>query len=239
MILYYYIYFLLLFQKKFTKTRSRTLESMCSKAHFHCPNVNRGCTVRVPLDLMKWHKERCLFHQGECFMGKVWGDCNWNGCEIDWMEHCMTTHADKIFMTPSSTLTWKYEQNSKMVKPVNGYYIFKVFGETFNLYQISDKSKTKLIWTLICATREPNIDKKYAYQIEIFCKTNPARIMTQRHGCHAEQDQDILDQGRCISFPMSDVMLLLDNEKVFSYYYHFSLFFFYRVIAIIIFIKCS
>lgn len=146
-------------------------------------------------------------------MGKVWGECEWMGCEINWMEHCIEKHSDKVFTTPTTTLEWKYE-SCNTIKPVNGYFIFNIFDETFNLYQIQDKPKAKMIWTLICASREPVINQKFAYEIEIYCPNDQTRLMIQRHACHAEKDQDILEEGRCISFPMGDLMRLMNKDKV-------------------------
>lgn len=126
----------------FLNVRSVTLEALASKAFFACSNAGKGCIVRLPTELMKWHKERCVYKTGECFMGKVWGECDWIGCEIDWKKHCEEQHEEKICFKSEMSATWNYG-TSKYPKAVLGYYIFKIFGETFNLYHIYDKSSCK------------------------------------------------------------------------------------------------
>lgn len=207
------IHFYFFFQQHFTETRSVTLEAITAKAHFNCPNTNRGCAVRLPLELLKWHKQRCRYQTGDCFMGKVWGNCDWNGCEIDWMNHCMEFHENKIWMDPIVTTNWNYKEND-IKKPVKGYFIFKVFGETFNLYHIYNSPATKVLWTVICASKEPKINQRFAYEIEIFSPTDNMRLMTQRNGCHAEKDTDILLDGRCVTYAMSDLLRFMDKDKV-------------------------
>lgn len=165
-----------------TETRSITLEAIVAKAQFSCSNLNHGCMVRLPLELMRWHKSRCVYQLGDCFMGKVWGGCEWRGCEINWIDHCMEEHGEKLWTDEQVTTQWQYDSNRIAEKPVKSYYIFKVFGEIFNLYQIYNKPNSKLIWTMICASKEPHINKRFAYEIEMFSPVDPSRMLMQRHG---------------------------------------------------------
>ena len=71
-------------------------------------------------------------------MGKVYNDCEWSGCKIDWLDHCIEKHNDKIYTVPEGEFEWDYHPMMPS-KPVVGYYIFQVFNETFNLYHIYDK----------------------------------------------------------------------------------------------------
>lgn len=220
----------------FLNVRSYTLEALASKAFFTCSNVGKGCTVRLPRELMKWHKEKCIYKTGECFMGKVWGGCDWNGCEIDWMKHCTENHEEKIYFDSKMEATWNYSP-SKYPRPVLGYYIFKIFGETFNLYHIYDKNASKYysgyyvkilliifffmknqpaksMWTLICASKDPFLKEKFAYEVELYSPMDPSKLLLQRQSCNSEKDEDILEVGRCATFLMGDVMRFLDKNKV-------------------------
>lgn len=46
-------------RKKLTEMRNYTLEAIAAKVHFPCMHSSRGCTVRLPPQLIMWHKERC------------------------------------------------------------------------------------------------------------------------------------------------------------------------------------
>lgn len=109
-----------------TEIRSVTLEALAAKAYFSCKYAQHGCAVRLPNNLMQWHKERCVYQVGDCFMGKVWDGCSWSGCEIDWMKHCTDFHSDKLFNESDALLTWNYPLNVRNLKPVLGFYIFQV-----------------------------------------------------------------------------------------------------------------
>lgn len=149
-------------------------------------------------------------------MGRVWGGCIWIGCELDWLDHCLADHSDKMWASTEMELTWAYYQVQQM-KPVAAYYIFRCYGETFNLYQIYDKPAAKMQWTLICAAKEKRVNKKFAYEIELFSHEDPAQMMVQRYGCHNEQDSDILKEGRCVTINMGDILRFLGTDKVSTF----------------------
>lgn len=46
-------------RKKLTDMRNYTLEAIAGKVQFPCTHAGRGCTVRLPLELLWWHKDRC------------------------------------------------------------------------------------------------------------------------------------------------------------------------------------
>lgn len=46
---------------QFTDMRSLTLEAVTERVHFHCPNQQRGCAVRLPLQLLKPHEHECIY----------------------------------------------------------------------------------------------------------------------------------------------------------------------------------
>lgn len=200
---------------EYTQIRCIPLETIIAKAQFNCSNVVRGCLVRLPAVALKQHERRCGYQLGECFMGKVWGKCDWSGCEIDWIQHCTAQHSDRILFESSATLSWQFVLvKQRPPKPICAYYIFQVLGQTFNLYQILDKIKKKLFWTVICASRDRSISKKYAYEIEVFSKKDPFRMQMQRAACHAEADEDILEDGRCIAFDLIDMKRYMDLWRV-------------------------
>lgn len=70
------------------------------------------------------------------------------------------------------------------------------------------------MWTLIGASKDPVLNQKFAYEVEIYSPTDASRLMLQRHACHSERDEDILESGRCASFLMGDVMRFMDKNKV-------------------------
>lgn len=205
--------FFFIIKEKFTETRSVTLEALSAKAQFNCCNTNRGCTVRLPLELMKSHEKHCNYQIGNCFMGKVWGGCNWSGCEIDWIDHCLNEHEDKVWSQTIVNNTWNYEYKKK-TKPIIGYYMFRVFNETFNVYHMYDKPKSKVIWTTICASKNPQTSQNYAFEIELYIPNDPSRLLIQRLLCHNEKNEDILAEGTCAMFDIADIMRFLDTDKV-------------------------
>lgn len=201
-------------KQHFTEIRSVTLEALAEKAYFLCKYSVHGCTVRLPYHLMRWHKERCVYQVGDCFMGKVWGGCTWSGCEIDWIKHCTDYHAEKLFSAHTAQLVWNY-RSSKAIKSVQSFYIFQAFGETFNLYHVYDKPSSRSKWTMVCASkRDEKAYKNYAFQVELFVPEDPSRLLVQRHSCHGERDDDVLEEARCVCLNMGDVMRFMGPDKV-------------------------
>lgn len=203
-------------KKDFTQIRSVTLEALAEKAYFLCKYSVHGCTVRLPYHLMRWHKERCVYQVGDCFMGKVWGGCAWNGCEIDWLKHCQDFHDDKLVNGEDAQLVWNYPLNAgRRSKSVLGFYIFQAHGETFNLYHIYDKPGAKSKWTMVCASkRDEKAYRNFAFQVELFVPQDPSRLLIQRHSCHGERDDDVLEEARCVCIDMGDVMRFMGSDKV-------------------------
>lgn len=199
----------------FTEIRSVTLEALAEKAYFLCKYSVHGCTVRLPFNLMRWHKQRCVYQVGDCFMGKVWGGCSWSGCEIDWIKHCMDYHGEKVFAAEEAQLVWTYPLNSKRMKSVLGFYIFQIFDETFNLYHVYDKPSAKSKWTMVCASKkDEKAFKSFAFQVELFLPEDPSRLLIQRHCCHGERDEDVLEEARCVCINLGDVMRFMSPDKV-------------------------
>jgi hypothetical protein len=71
-------------------------------------------------------------------LGKVWGDCEWVGCKVDWMQHCVQQHPEKFFKTSPIAIQWEYKE-CQQIRPVVGYYVLRVYEETFNIYHVYDK----------------------------------------------------------------------------------------------------
>lgn len=197
----------------FTQTRSAALEAVAAKAEFNCANAVHGCVERLPADLLVRHERSCVYQIEECFMGKVWNNCTWTGSRIDWIDHCIGEHIEKMHFNPTSTIEWQGTYEDKP-PAISAYYIFQVFGETFNLYQLWDQLQRRVSWTVICASKDPHISKKYGYEIELFSKTDPFRLAVQRHACHGERDEDIMQDGRCASFDVAEVTRFMDAYRV-------------------------
>ncbi|XP_061386693.1 E3 ubiquitin-protein ligase Siah2-like [Musca vetustissima] len=196
----------------YTNIRSLTVEALCSKAHFKCSNASGGCTVRLQHDLLSWHEKQCIYKPMKCFMGRVWGNCQWNGREAFWKEHLEAEHAEKIFTKDSVDLTWNMGVKQK---PLTGYYVFEVFNEMFNFYEIYDKDR--ILFTMTCTSTQKEKKLQFAYEVTLFNEDFEALAVTQKFPVHSEYDADILAEGTCVSFPISDLTKFLDEEKLLHY----------------------
>ncbi|XP_055533614.1 uncharacterized protein LOC129723427 [Wyeomyia smithii] len=206
--------------KKVTEMRNYTLEAIASKVHFPCDHAIRGCTVRLPLELLWWHKDRCGFKQIDCFMGKVWENCRWIGCEKDWIEHCVSEHQDKVYNSPDIVLTWNYGADSQrciQLQSVIAYYVIRAYGEYFNVYQIYDQNSHRSIWTVICATKKSRISNRFAFELELYSPIESAKLLVQRFSCHSESDADFLKDGNCAKIAIQDAIRFMTKEKVLYY----------------------
>lgn len=210
--------------KPFTDTRSITLEAVASKAEFNCPNAELGCPTRLTLKLLRQHEPRCVYQMGDCFMGRVWGECEWKGREMDWLEHCESAHANRMFFEREVTIEWHGSYDLRP-KPISAYYIFRTMGESFNMYQLCDKRMQRISWTLICASKDASISKRFAYEVELFVPSNPSRLILKRQPVHGELDDDVLLEGRGAAFDMKEVYSFMDAYRV-------SIFIKYRIAII-------
>lgn len=223
--------------------RSLALEALADRAVFACANAQQGCPVRQTMSSgLREHEQQCAFKLGDCFMGRVWGGCDWMGRELDWLTHCQTEHANRMFESGTErVLRWQctsYEQKPKMLA---AYYIFRAYGErgfwgrrkiyrhklkplffcgfapgeTFNLYQVWDVIRRRIAWTVICASKNPLVSKQYAFEVELFLPGDEQRRRhSQRHGCHGERDENVLQDGCCAAFDVGEVLRFVDAYRV-------------------------
>ncbi|XP_055843924.1 uncharacterized protein LOC129910530 isoform X2 [Episyrphus balteatus] len=199
-------------KEPFIDLRSLTLEALCSKAHFRCSNAAAGCTVRLQIDLLNWHEKQCVWKSMKCFMGRVWGDCTWHGREAHWKDHLESVHGDRVFKTNGADLIW--DMNGK-IQSLAGYYVFEVFDEMFNFYQVHDRDRILFTMTVTSTVRDRKLN--FAYEVEMFHKENEALVITQRFPVHSEYDKDILLDGTCVCVALTDLSRFLGQEKILFY----------------------
>ncbi|XP_058445317.1 uncharacterized protein LOC131426529 [Malaya genurostris] len=206
--------------KKITDMRNYSLEAIASKVHFPCDNAIRGCSARLPLDLLFWHKDRCGYKQIECFMGKVWENCRWKDCEKDWIEHCISEHQDKVYSSPDIVLTWNFAADSQrciQLQSVIAYYMIRAYGEYFNVYQIYDQNSHRTIWTVICSTKKAKVSGQFAFELELYSPIESSKLLVQRFPCHSESDSDFLKDGHCAKISIQEAMRFMTKEKILYY----------------------
>ncbi|XP_053678180.1 uncharacterized protein LOC128728577 [Anopheles nili] len=206
---------------RLTDLRNYTLEAIVAKVQFPCKNAGKGCAVRLPLQLLRWHRERCDYKLIQCFMGKVWGACGWQGCERDWMAHCLETHADHVYSDPQVTLRWDYGtdviQRTSELQLVVAYHLLRVFDESFNLYQVYDQDSRTVVWTMICATKESKVSARFTFELELFSPVDNWKLLVQRFPCHSELDPEFLHDGHCAKINLADVQRFMTEDKVLHY----------------------
>lgn len=201
-----------MFQEPFTNSRSLTVEALCAKAHFRCGHASGGCQVRMPVVLLPWHEQQCMYKPMKCFMGRVWGDCRWQGREVQWKEHLEEQHDDRLFRSSSADLEWNLGTRRK---PLTGYYVFQAHDEMFNFYEIHDRQR--VLFTMTCTSNRRDSKYNFAYEVTVLLPDNEALSMTQKFPVHSEYDKDILMEGTCVSIPLTELNRFLDQDKVREY----------------------
>ncbi|EDX16951.1 EG:100G10.2 [Drosophila simulans] len=199
-------------KEPFTTSRSLTVEALCAKAHFRCGHASGGCQVRMPVVLLPWHEQQCMYKPMKCFMGRVWGDCRWQGREVQWKEHLEEEHDDRLFRSSSADLQWNLATRRK---PLTGYYVFQAHDEMFNFYEIHDRQR--VLFTMTCTSNRRDSKYNYAYEVTVLQPDNEALSMTQKFPVHSEYDKDILMEGTCVSIPLTELNRFLDQDKVLHY----------------------
>ncbi|XP_053948781.1 uncharacterized protein LOC128857177 isoform X2 [Anastrepha ludens] len=199
-------------KEPFTTIRSLTVEALCSKAHFRCSNASGGCTVRLQIELLSWHEKQCIYKPMKCFMGRVWGDCDWAGREAHWKDHLEKDHADKVFHSQTTDMIWNMGVKQK---PLTGYYVFIVFDEMFNFYEVYDKER--ILFTMACTSTIKEKKHNYAFEVTIVHQENEAIAITQKYPVHSEYDNDILAEGSCISMQLTDLAKFIDEDRLLHY----------------------
>lgn len=196
----------------FTSSRSLTIEALCAKAHFGCSHSAGGCTVRMPVALLPWHEQQCIYKPMKCFMGRVWSDCRWHGREVQWKQHLEEQHMDKLFRSPSADLVWNMGMRRK---PLTGYYVFQAHDEMFNFYEIYDKQR--ILFTMTCTSNRRESKYNYAYEVTLLQPDNEAVSLTQKFPVHSEYDRDILMEGTCVSIGHNELARFVDDDKLLHY----------------------
>ncbi|XP_064556138.1 uncharacterized protein LOC135440736 [Drosophila montana] len=196
----------------FTNSRSLTIEALCAKAHFGCSFAAGGCGVRMPVALLPWHEQQCIYKPMKCFMGRVWGDCKWQGREVQWKQHLEEQHTDKLFRAGSADIVWNMAVRRK---PLTGYYVFQAHDEMFNFYEIYDKQR--ILFTMTCTSNWRESKYNYAYEVTLLQPDNDALSLTQKFPVHSEYDRDILLEGTCVSIGLAELARFVDDEKRLHY----------------------
>lgn len=150
-------------------------------------------------------------------MGRVWGDCQWNGREAFWKDHLEAEHSQKVFTNDTVDLVW--DMTGKQ-KPLSGYYVFQVYNEMFNFYEVYDKER--ILFTMTCTSTQKEKKNQFAFEVTLISEDFEALAITQKFPVHSEYDKDILAEGTCISFLLSDLAKFLDEDRVsffFKTYY--------------------
>ncbi|KAH8408980.1 hypothetical protein KR009_004752 [Drosophila setifemur] len=196
----------------FTNARSLTVEALCAKAHFRCGHASGGCQVRMPVVLLPWHEQQCIYKPMKCFMGRVWGECRWQGREVQWKEHLEEQHGDRLFRASGADLVWDMAVRRK---PLTGYYVFQAHDEMFNFFEILDRQR--ILFTMTCTSNRWESKYNFAYEVTLIQPDNEALSMTQKFPVHSEYDKDILQEGTCVSIPLSELTRFVDQEKVLHY----------------------
>ncbi|KAH8387588.1 hypothetical protein KR093_008072 [Drosophila rubida] len=196
----------------FSTMRSLTTEALCAKAHFGCSHSAGGCTVRMPVALLPWHEQQCIYKPMKCFMGRVWGDCRWHGREVQWKQHLEEQHMDKVFRASTADLVWNMGMRRK---PLTGYYVFQAHDEMFNFYEIYDKQR--ILFTMTCTSNRRESKYNYAYEVTLLQTDNEAVSLTQKFPVHSEYDRDILMEGTCVSIGLNELARFVDDDSLLHY----------------------
>ncbi|XP_052849413.1 uncharacterized protein LOC128260443 isoform X2 [Drosophila gunungcola] len=166
----------------------------------------------MPVVLLPWHEQQCMYKPMKCFMGRVWGDCRWQGREVQWKEHLEGEHGDRLFCASSADLEWNLATRRK---PLTGYYVFQAHDEMFNFYEIHDRQR--ILFTMTCTSNRRDSKYNYAFEVTVLQPDNEALSMTQKFPVHSEYDKDILMEGTCVSIPLTELNRFLDQDKVLHY----------------------
>lgn len=165
--------------------------------------------MRMPVALLPWHEQQCIYKPMKCFMGRVWGGCRWHGREVQWKQHLEEQHRDKLFKTDTADLVWNMGMRRK---PLTGYYVFQAHDEMFNFYEIYDKQR--ILFTMTCTSNRRESKYNYAYEVTLLQPDNEAVSLTQKFPVHSEYDRDILMEGTCVSIALSELSRFVDDDKV-------------------------
>lgn len=165
--------------------------------------------MRMPVALLPWHEQQCVYKPMKCFMGRVWGECKWHGREVQWKQHLEEEHQDRLFATNSADLVWNMGMRRK---PLTGYYVFQAHDEMFNFYEIYDKQR--ILFTMTCTSNRRESKYNYAYEVTLLQPDNEAVSLTQKFPVHSEYDKDILMEGTCVSIGFSELSRFVDDDKV-------------------------
>jgi hypothetical protein len=93
---------------QFNGIRNINLENISHWANFTCANVDLGCPVMRPTELMSDHLASCTYRKSNCPLNKVMSIvCQWEGLLKDLILHCNESHRKyiaegEIFMSTST-----------------------------------------------------------------------------------------------------------------------------------------
>jgi hypothetical protein len=82
---------------KFSGTRNINLEHLSLWSSFTCPNVQLGCPIMRPSELMPDHLATCVYKMATCPLNKILSIvCPWKGLLKDMISHCKESHNSRF-----------------------------------------------------------------------------------------------------------------------------------------------
>lgn len=67
---------------------------------------------------------------------------------------------------------------------------------------------------MICASKDPLVSQRYAFEVELFAPGDEHRSHSQRCRCHGERDDNVLRDGNCAAFDVAEVLRFVDAKRV-------------------------
>ncbi|CAK1556158.1 unnamed protein product [Leptosia nina] len=196
-------------KKEFALIRPQVLESLANKVLFPC--TNKGCPKHANLPALEQHTAHCQYRIINCFMSRVYGDCQWEGRAGEWMGHCFSDHKTKVTELPFITVKDKW--NGKRKEPVLNYFLLKCYDKIFNVYQIYDK-RGRMMWTVL--VNEDQADRFY-FEVDIFLPNFPSKRIIYRRPCKCEKDADFLEHTQNIYIPIENIFSMLDESESMNF----------------------
>ncbi|XP_048487527.1 E3 ubiquitin-protein ligase SINA-like 11 isoform X2 [Plutella xylostella] len=197
-------------KKELSPIRPLVLESLAHKVLFPCTNA--GCPRHATLPQLEKHAANCQFRIINCFMARVYGDCNWEGKAGDWMDHCFEKHTGKVTELPFITVRDKW--NPKRSEPVINYFLMKCYEKVFNVYQIYDRRGGRMMWTVLVNDDNP---ETYYFEVDLFLPNNPIKKIVYRRPCKSERDADFLEHTQNVYIPVENVFSMLDDNEAINF----------------------
>eukprot|EP00123_Amoebidium_parasiticum_P004043 comp15342_c0_seq1/m.12202 comp15342_c0_seq1/g.12202 ORF comp15342_c0_seq1/g.12202 comp15342_c0_seq1/m.12202 type:complete len:275 (-) comp15342_c0_seq1:699-1523(-) len=197
--------------------RNRALEEVVRRTMIACKHSEEGCEVKLPLNKLTEHEEKCTFRPITCPHYHGWRHkvCKWSGPVSKVVEHLTKTHAVSVTQLPNSVSTSTVQRVNNTLGHAGadwGPFLY-LYKNRYFLLEFFHNAKDKDYRATLRSLSQGDSDGLAYYQIQV---ARHSRRLIWEGVVRSVRDsqKDIIDSNDCFTLKENLAIFFSDNESM-------------------------